>query len=184
MLTRDEQRELLQFARQSIRNGLLGEPPLSSSGVSENLLKPSGAFVTVRVDRELRGCIGYVEPTFPLADVVADVAVRAATQDLRFEPLSLAALDSSTITISVLAPPTKISSIDEIQIGVHGLILLKGNHKGLLLPEVASERGWSRGEFLEGVTLKAGLPPGSWKEENAVLFIFTADVFSDENDLA
>jgi AmmeMemoRadiSam system protein A len=156
---------------------------VSSSGLSSNLLKPSGAFVTIRVDRELRGCIGYVEPTFPLADVVADVAVKAATQDFRFEPLSVADLHSSTITISVLAPPARITSIEDIEVGVHGLILVKGKHKGLLLPEVATERGWSRDAFLEGVTLKAGLPPGSWNEEGALLFTFTADVFGDEHEV-
>lgn len=180
MLTRDEQRELLRFAREAIRSELLGQPPVNSSSLHPNLLKPSGAFVTIRVNGELRGCIGYVEPTLPLAEVIADVAVKAATQDFRFEPLSLATLNSSTISISVLTLPQRISSIREILVGTHGVILLQGMKKGLLLPEVAVEHGWTCEEFVEGVTWKAGLSPGAWRDEGTTLSVFTTDVFHEE----
>lgn len=180
MLTRDEQQELLQFARKAIRSALLGESPVSSGSLHPNLMVPCGAFVTIRVNNELRGCIGHVEPTIPLADVVADVAVKAATQDFRFTPLTIDALDSSTIFISVLTPVQRISSIEDITLGVHGLILIQGRHKGLLLPEVAVEHEWTREEFVEGVTLKAGLSRGAWKEEGTLIAVFTTDVYRDE----
>jgi AmmeMemoRadiSam system protein A len=181
MLHQEEQRELLSIARQAIRCALRGVPLIRVTPVHAALQKPSGAFVTIHVDDHLRGCIGYVEPVFPLADVVAEVAMKAATQDYRFVPLGVAELDHASISISVLTPPQRIHSFHEIEMGIHGLIIENGIHKGLLLPQVAVEHHWGREAFLDAVSLKAGLHAGAWRDPESVVSIFTADVFDDAN---
>ena len=152
MLHQEEQRELLALARQAIRCALLGVPFIKVTPVHGVLERPCGAFVTIHVDDHLRGCIGYVEPVFPLVEVVVEVAVKAATQDFRFVPLELTEIDHTSIAISVLTPPMRISSVDQIEVGLHGLIIEKGLQKGLLLPQVAVEHQWGREAFLEAVS--------------------------------
>lgn len=179
MLHHEEQRELLALARQAIRCALLGVPLVRVTPVHAALLRPSGAFVTIHVDEQLRGCIGYVEPVFPLVEVVVEVAVKAATQDYRFVPLGLADLDHTSISISVLTPPQRIHSLDEIEVGLHGLIIENGERKGLLLPQVAVEHQWGRQAFLEAVSLKAGMHAHAWEDKESVISVFSAEVFDD-----
>ncbi len=181
MLHQEEQRELLSIAREAIRCALRGVPLIRVTPVHAALQKPSGAFVTIYVDDHLRGCIGYVEPVFPLADVVAEVATKAAAHDVRFVPLEAAELDHASISISVLTLPRRIQSFDEIQVGLHGLIIENGIHKGLLLPQVAVEHHWGRDAFLDAVALKAGLHAGAWRDPESVISIFSAEVFDDAN---
>jgi AmmeMemoRadiSam system protein A len=181
MLHQEEQRELLSIAREAIRCALRGEPLIMVTPVHAALQKPSGAFVTIHVDDHLRGCIGYVEPVFPLATVVAEVGVKAATQDFRFVPLGPAELDHASISISVLSQPQRIQSFDHIEVGVHGLIIENGIHKGLLLPQVAAEHHWGREAFLDAVAQKAGLYPGAWRDPESVVSVFSAEVFDDAN---
>jgi AmmeMemoRadiSam system protein A len=179
MLHQEEQRELLAVARQAIRCALLGVPFIRVTPVHAALQKPNGAFVTIHVDDRLRGCIGYVEPVFPLVEVVVEVAVKAATQDYRFAPLGLADLDHASISISVLTPPKRIHSFDEIEVGIHGLILENGILKGLLLPQVAVEHHWGREAFLDAVSLKAGMHAQAWRDPESLISVFSAEVFDD-----
>ncbi|MCL4507162.1 MAG: AmmeMemoRadiSam system protein A [Chloroflexi bacterium] len=140
------------------------------------LLQRAGAFVTLMRQGELRGCIGHTQADMPLWQVVQQMAISAAENDPRFYPMTPDELDDLEIEISVLSPLQHISSIDEIEVGKHGLMITKGFHRGLLLPQVPTEYGWDRDTFLEALCEKAGLPPGSWRH-GATLETFTALVF-------
>jgi len=170
--------ELLKIARSSIEEYLdSGSIPKSKPQNSE-LLKNSGAFVTLEKAGNLRGCIGYIQPIMPLYETVSRAAIAAATQDTRFTPVSKEELKQIKIDISVLSPLKRIEDVSEIEVGKHGLIIRKRGYSGLLLPQVATEEGWDRMTFLQHTCLKAGLPTDAWKE-NADIYVFTADVFSE-----
>ena len=182
-LSDGEKRTLLDIARYAIRAELDGNPSPPLDSLSDALSRRAGVFVTLRTGNNLRGCIGYIEPLFPLAGAVQKVAVKAATEDPRFMPLSVMELDAITIEISVLTPLEKITNIDSIEIGKHGLVIDAGYRRGLLLPQVAVEYGWDRIQFLNHTAVKAGLPPEAWKRKEYQLFTFTVDKF-DESELA
>ncbi len=180
MLTEDEKKQLLEIARDAIRS-TLERTPLPEVQTDSAVLKgPGAAFVTLRKHGELRGCIGTIEPRSPLYLVVQNMAIQAASADYRFEPVTLNELDDLSIEISVLSPPEPLTAPEEIIIGVHGLIIEKAWTRGLLLPQVAGERGWTAEEFLENVCIKAGLPGSAWKDPDAKLWKFTATVFSED----
>jgi AmmeMemoRadiSam system protein A len=190
MLSQQDRATLLSIARESIATGLvrgrgrrggslLPDERFPSTG---DLAAPAGAFVTIHLGRNLRGCIGYIAPEIPLARVVAEVALKAALEDPRFSPLTQAELARSDLEISVLSPPEPLLAPEEIVIGKHGLIVEKGGRRGLLLPQVATEYGWTREEFLAHTCGKAGLPPGAWKEEETKVFLFNAEVFGEPTD--
>ena len=179
LLNLEDKKALLQLARTSIECAVSGKPIPGTDLLSQNLHTPCGAFVTVRVHGDLRGCFGYINAYYPLAQSVQDVAVKAALEDPRFDPIAPDELGALEIEISVLEPPEKVNDIAEIKIGVHGLILETRYHRGLLLPSVATEYGWDREQFLDHTALKAGLPPKAWKEKNVTLYKFTTDTFSE-----
>lgn len=187
MLTNDEQRGLLLIARRSIRREMRRKHAgLRSEGGHEEDAVPAGvtdrkggAFVTLRLLGDLRGCIGYIEFPGPVRVAVEEIAKKAAFEDPRFTPLTPAELDRVTIEVSVLSPVRRISSPDEIEIGRDGLILESGMHRGLLLPQVATEYGWDVQEFLEHTARKAGLAADAWKHPHTLLYTFTAEVFSE-----
>ena len=118
---------------------------------------------------------------FPLAEVVREMAGRAASRDPRFSPLSAAEAvrDDLIIEISVLSPTTALSCVlpHSVKIGDHGLVVSGRGRRGLLLPQVASDRGWSSQEFLDQTCVKAGLPPDSWRSTDVAVEVFTAEVF-------
>ncbi|HEX67952.1 MAG TPA: AmmeMemoRadiSam system protein A, partial [bacterium] len=143
------------------------------------LKKPGACFVTLKENGRLRGCIGTLFPGKPLYENVARMAVSAAFYDYRFPPLRKEELEKIKIEISVLSPLKRIKSFEEIEVGKHGLYLIKGSYRGVLLPQVATEYGWDRWQFLQAVSRKAGLPPDAYKE-GAVIYIFTAEVFGEE----
>lgn len=176
-----DRRALLQLARSSIESAVRGTPLPKTDTLEQNLNSPCGAFVTVRVHGELRGCYGYINAYYPLAQSVQEVGVRAALEDPRFEHIVPEELSSMDLEISVLEPPVKVNSIDEIEVGVHGLIIESKYHRGLLLPSVPEEYGWDREQFLKHTALKAGLPPDAWKNKNVTLFKFTAEKFSESD---
>ena len=178
-LSDGEKRTLLDIARCAIRAELDGNPSPSLDALSEGLWRRAGVFVTLRTGNNLRGCIGYIEPLFPIAGAVQKVAVKAATEDPRFMPLSVPELDAIIIEISVLTPLEKIESIDSIEIGKHGLVIDAGYRRGLLLPQVAVEYGWDRIQFLNHTALKAGLPGDAWKRKEHQLFTFMVDKFDE-----
>lgn len=179
-LTAAARTRLLEIARRAIAARLRGEP-LPTEPVDDELRRLSGAFVTLRrrEDGDLRGCIGYVEARYPLAEAVQRAATSAATEDYRFEPVGLQELDELCLDISVLEPPAPIRP-EEVRIGTHGLIVERGRRRGLLLPQVPVEQGWDVTTFLDHTCLKAGLAPGSWRDPETRLLGFAATVFGEE----
>ena len=174
-----DRRRLLEVARQAILCGLDGASPPAPSA-SPALAEKRGAFVTIarRADGELRGCIGYVEPLFPLVETVWRAANAAAFHDHRFAPITRRELAEVSIEISVLSAPAPIRA-EDIVVGTHGLILHSGGRSGLLLPQVATDHGWDSAMFLDQTCLKAGLRPGAWRQPGAELLGFTATVFGE-----
>jgi AmmeMemoRadiSam system protein A len=172
-----EQETLLTLARRALEARVRGTPaPARQRG---GLLdEPRGAFVTIHNRGELRGCLGRIEVDRPLADTVADLAAVVADSDPRFEPVSSAELSRLEVEVSVLTPEREVTAIEEIEVGRHGLIVEHGARRGLLLPQVAVEQGWSRERFLEHTCVKAGLPPDAWRR-GARIFLFEAQVFSE-----
>jgi AmmeMemoRadiSam system protein A len=181
MLSAEQKRELLGIARSSIVAALQGTSP-QPVRPSKELLEPSGAFVTIRIKDRLRGCIGYMESQLPLAEVVAEVAAKAALDDPRFPPLSMAELGQATLEISVLSPLAPFPGEENLTVGDHGLMIELGYRKGVLLPQVAVEYGWDAVEFLEAVCRKAGLAKDAWRDPHARISVFRAEIF-DEKEL-
>lgn len=181
-LTEEEKKTLLEIARKSIEEEFGRGSVDFDREFSQALTQKCGVFVTLTIDGALRGCIGYIMGDKPLYELVYDVAKKSAFEDPRFYPLTEEELDSIEIEISVLSPPKRIHSIDEIKVGEHGLIIQKGPFHGLLLPQVATKYNWTVKEFLEHTCLKAGLSKNEWKDPQTKIEIFTADVFS-ENEL-
>jgi AmmeMemoRadiSam system protein A len=186
MLTHELKRELLKIARRSISHALQDSPayPDDTGGPTpKELMRPGGAFVTIRLNGELRGCIGYLESGSPIAEVVSEVAVKAAFEDPRFPPVRSEELEHATLEVSVLSPIRRIYSSDELRVGEHGVILELGFSKGVLLPQVATEYGWDGKQFLEAVCRKSGLHRLAWQEPDARLSVFSAEVFEEDEVL-
>jgi len=178
-LNKDLQQYLLGLAREAIRNHLEGRAKPKVEKKDKILSEKRGAFVTLTIDGQLRGCIGYPLPVKPLAEAVLDMAVAAATQDPRFDPLEAEDLDKVHIEISVLGLPRKVKGPEDVEVGKHGIIISKGGYKGLLLPQVPTEYGWDRETYLRSGCLKAGLDPNEWKK-GVTIEVFTAQVFSED----
>jgi AmmeMemoRadiSam system protein A len=138
----------------------------------------AGAFVTLRMNGALRGCIGYPETQLPLLDVVERCAVSAALSDPRFSPLTPSELTGVDLEISVLGPMEIVGNISEVVIGRDGLVVEFGRRRGLLLPQVATEWEWDAREFASQTCVKAGLPRDAW-QKGARLFRFEAEVFAE-----
>jgi AmmeMemoRadiSam system protein A len=181
VFTLEEKRELLVIARKAIASALEGKPLDTALPDSASLLQPRGAFVTIRIDRQLRGCIGYIESPRPLAQVVAEVATKASLEDPRFPPLALAELEHATLEISVLSPLCQVKDPEEIEVGTHGLLLELGMNRGLLLPQVAVEYQWDRQAFLEATARKAGLHKSAWLDPEARIYAFSAEIVQEED---
>jgi len=183
LLNNNEQQTLIRIARDTLRLYLTKQqvPSLSDYPVTAALQRQCGVFVTLKNKNngELRGCIGYIYGEKPLREAVRDCTVESATRDRRFAPMQAGEEQTVLIEISVLTPPKKIDTITEIEIGKHGLIISRGMHRGVLLPQVPLEWGWNREDFLNAICQKAGLPQGAWKE-GAELFTFTAQVFKEQ----
>jgi len=181
-LTADEKRTLLGIARESISAKLKGTKPRSvdPAKLTPRLKEPLGAFVTITIDGNLRGCIGRFTSPDPLSEVVATMALEAAFDDPRFSPLSSAEYPDIHLEISVLGPMVRITDISQIKIGKHGIYLKKGIRSGTLLPQVASERGWSVTEFLGYCAHdKAGIGWDGWKDKDTEIYIYEAYVFGE-----
>ena len=139
---------------------------------------PCGAFVTIHWHGTLRGCLGRLGVDAPLADTIAHLGAVVSDSDPRFSRVAPIELADIALEISVLTPEREIQSIEEIEIGRHGLIIEQGHRRGLLLPQVATEHGWDRETFLDHTCRKASLPPDAWKR-GARILIFEAQVFSE-----
>jgi MEMO1 family protein len=179
--TGDEASQLFTIARKSIYNMLYNKKRLAidPSTVTPSLKKQMGAFVTLNVDGNLRGCIGQFTSDAPLYEVVNEMAVAAAFNDSRFPPLMQFEYGKLNIEISVLGPLKKIKNISEIVLGKHGIYIVKGFNSGTMLPQVATGNHWTLEQFL-GYTSrdKAGLGWEGWK--NADIYIYEAVVLEEE----
>ncbi len=175
----EERQALLRIARASVHCAASGEPyapPRDPSIPSER----AAVFVTLRTaEGHLRGCIGTVEPVEPVAQAVASMARSAALHDPRFRPVRPDEVAGLVIQISVLTPAEPILGPDDIRVGQDGLIVERPPHRGLLLPQVATEWGWDAHTFLEQTCVKAGLPIGAWRDPDTRLFRFGAEVFTE-----
>jgi len=177
----DEEKEtLLQISRESVasavRSGTLDD---YSPSVDDALREDAAVFVTLRKNGELRGCVGSILATEPLAIAVANAAANAALNDHRFQAVGENELADLAYEISVLSPFRRITDVAQLKVGRHGLLIEKGHYRGLLLPQVAAEHGWDPVTFLEHTCVKAGLPPTAWKEPGADIYIFSANVFGE-----
>jgi len=179
-LKESEKQELLRIARSTIEHKLKGRPMPLLESASSVLREKRGAFVTLHKRGDLRGCIGYVVAYKPLRETVREMAEAAAFQDTRFSPVTADELEELDIEISVLSPLRKVADAEEIEVGKHGILIKKGYYQGLLLPQVAVEYGWDRTMFLRQTCRKAGLPPDAWKDPDAEIRIFSAEVFGEK----
>ncbi len=170
---------LLGLAREAVTTYLHKGKHIKPETEDKALWEKRGAFVTLKVKGELRGCIGYPLPYKPLVETVVDVAIAAATQDFRFAPLRVEELPAVNFEISVLSLPQPVGKADEVQVGRHGIIISRGASRGLLLPQVPVEYDWDLETYLRHGCLKAGLEPDAWKR-GAKIEIFTAEVFSEQ----
>jgi AmmeMemoRadiSam system protein A len=179
-LSNDDCRVLLDLARRAICVAVSTKQILDIPPYPAALANPAGAFVTLHRDGRLRGCVGQVESSDPLADTVVRAAINAAVHDSRFPEVEVSELERLDIEISVLSIPEPILP-EAIVTGLHGLLVVKGEKRGLLLPQVAVERQWSSQRFLEETCAKAGLRSDAWREPSTRVLAFTAEVFSDES---
>jgi AmmeMemoRadiSam system protein B/AmmeMemoRadiSam system protein A len=177
--TEAQREEMLTMTRATIAEYLETDSIPDYETDDPLLTRHSGAFVTLKEHGELRGCIGHTRADLPLYQAIQQTAVSAATGDPRFPPLTPEELSNITVEISILSPFRRMMDVTQIEVGVHGLMIYKGNQRGLLLPQVPVEQGWDRAEYLENLCLKAGLPLGCW-QEGATLYAFTAVVFGEE----
>ncbi len=179
-LSKEEQKTALQIARETIKSYFDKINYTPKTNEMKIFNEKRGAFVTLRKDEALRGCIGLFESDIKLGEVISDMALSAAFEDPRFTPLTKDELKEINIEISVLTPMKKISSIDNIELGKHGVYIKRGSRTGVYLPQVATETGWGKNTFLDSLCIeKAGLEPGCWKSPDTEIFVFTAQVFSE-----
>jgi hypothetical protein len=185
MFTDDQKRSLVMIARAAVADAAHGRRErtvaVEAGAFRDAFPDVSGAFVTIKRGGRLRGCIGTLSCQRPLSEEVARVAVSAATEDPRFEPLRPSELDDLDIEVSILGPLERIDPFDEtsFEIGRHGLVVDQGHRRGLLLPQVATEHGWDRETFLAQTCVKAGLPPDAWRR-GAEVYRFSGEAFGSD----
>ena len=177
-LTSEQQQRLLVLARTTIEEHVRTGRRTAVKESDPALLRPAAAFVTLRKEGQLRGCIGSLQPSQPLAETVRDRAIMAASRDFRFPPVKAEELPHLEIEISVLSPLRPVASADDIDISKHGVVVIQGSRSGVYLPQVAHETGWSRDVLLSHLCRdKARLPADAWKQ-GAALYVFTVQAFS------
>ncbi len=185
MLSNEDGQLLIKFAREAIKKYVKENGIIEPARAPEHLKGKRGVFVTLNKDSELRGCIGFPDPIKPLINGVIEAAIAAATSDPRFPPVTLDELNEIEIEVSVLTKPELIKVDDPtkypemIKVGRDGLIIEKGFHKGLLLPQVATEWGYDEEEFLCSTCMKAGLPPDCWYDPETKVYRFQAQIFNE-----
>ncbi len=184
---------LIKFARDNIQYYLENDRRIPiPEEIKKRFSEKYGAFVTLnRIDVQgnpLRGCIGYIEPVYPLFDIIHRVSISSALEDPRFQPITKDELDKIVIELSILTPP-KLLEVDDpneylnlIVIGRDGLIAERGMRRGLLLPQVPVDHGrnWDVETFLKHTCNKAYLPNDAWKEKDTKIYSFQAILFEEE----
>jgi len=179
-LSSNSRRELLRVAREAVlraaeRRGFHVSPPSDPA-----LLRPGGAFVTLKRGGELRGCIGTFRESDPIYRAVAEMGRAAAAEDPRFPRVTPEEVPELGVEISVLTPLRPVADPAEVEVGRHGVCVVEGVRRGVLLPQVAVEWGWDRETFLDQTCRKAGLPPDAWRH-GAQILVFEAEVFGTEH---
>jgi AmmeMemoRadiSam system protein A len=174
-----EQKELLTLARNAIRNYLDTRTRIRPNHTNPRFEEKRGVFVTLHLNGELRGCIGYPLPHKSISEAVIDNAIASAFEDPRFPPLSREEFAAVDIEISILTLPVESKRAEEIAIGRDGIIISKGYNRGLLLPQVPVEQGWNLAQYLSYGCLKAGLPAEEWRKD-ARIEKFQAIVFGEK----
>lgn len=169
--TEEEKKQLLSLARNAITEYVTKGRIVDADTTNPKLRADGAAFVTIKEKGTLRGCIGHVQPVMPLYRSVIENAIAAASKDPRFPPLAKDDLEKIEVEISILSPLQKVKDVSAIELGRHGLVVRKGSHSGLLLPQVPIEQNWDRLTFLRQVCIKAGLYENAWKDSD--LYTFT-----------
>jgi AmmeMemoRadiSam system protein A len=181
MLTARDRTVLLHAARDALRAALSASEPQVLPEESRGVLGREGAsFVTWRRNGDLRGCVGTLEAREPLSQNVRRMAVMAALHDGRFPPIEASELEALDAHVNVLGPPTPIDPA-AIEIGRHGLLIERGPVRGVLLPEVASERGWTPERLIAETCHKAGLAGDAWRDPDTQLYGFETDSFGTDD---
>lgn len=184
----EDDKKLINLARKTIETYLNEgrEIDVTNEELPAFTEKKSGVFTTLKKHGQLRGCIGFPEPVYPLREAIVDSAISAAVKDPRFPPVTLEELSDIDLELTILSPPKKItvSNHDEylqhIKIGRDGLIISKGPFRGLLLPQVPVEWGWDVLTFLQHTCQKAGLPPDAWKQPDTEIYKFEGRVIHEK----
>lgn len=171
-------RTLLDVARRAVILAVERREILQDLPDDEALQQPGNAFVTLHRMGRLRGCVGQLTSKEPLVSVVAYCALAAALDDPRFAPMTPPEIDGLAIEISVLSPLVEISC-EQVEPGKHGLMVSRGAKRGVLLPQVAQQFGWTAERFLEETCLKADLERDDWKQPGTRVQGFTAEIFSE-----
>lgn len=179
-ISQENKKLLLNIARRTIESHVKEKKVPAFSTSNPELLEKRGAFVSLHKEHDLRGCIGVFTSDKPLYQTIVDMAVSASSCDPRFYTVTEDELPDISIEISVLTPLKRISDISEIEVGRHGIYIIKGRNRGVLLPQVATEYNWDRETFLSHTCMKAGLAPDSWKEKDIEIYTFEAEVFGEE----
>ena len=172
--TEEEKKELFSIARNAITDYVTNRKAPEIEIKNPKFKTDGAVFVTIKEKGSLRGCIGHIQAMMPLYKSIINNAIAACSSDPRFPPMTKEELKDMDIEISILSPFMPLKDVKNIQVGKHGLYIVKGMQSGLLLPQVPTEFGWSRDEFLEHLCTKAGLPKDAWKD--ADLYTFTAEI--------
>jgi AmmeMemoRadiSam system protein A len=175
-----QQKTLLKIARDTVEAVVKGQQEKTTDCEDAELNAPCGCFVTLKNHEQLRGCIGQFISDKPLIELVTDMAQASATGDPRFldNPITEEELNELDIEISVLSPLQKTDDPLSLRLGTDGIYIKSGSASGCFLPQVATETGWNKEEFLSYCcSHKAGLPADAWKDPRTDVYLFTADVF-------
>ena len=179
-----DKKTLLQIASKSVESAVKGisNDQTQAEPFSPELNDKNGAFVTLRTCGKLRGCIGRMVSDIPLHKLVSEMAVSAATDDPRFNQIQPSELDDLEIDISVLSPLQMAENPLDFELGRHGIYIKKSSRNGCFLPQVATDTGWTREEFLsQCCSAKAGLSPDAWKKGDTEVYIFTSEIISEKD---
>ncbi|MHA2297105.1 MAG: TIGR00296 family protein [Candidatus Hodarchaeales archaeon] len=183
--------KLIKLARKAIELYLAERliiDPLEEGNLPDYIGEKSGVFTTLKKKGDLRGCIGFPEPVYPLGKAIVDSAISAATRDPRFQSVTREELDTLDLELTILTPPEKIEVesyndyLDQIEIGRDGLIVNRGPYRGLLLPQVPVEWNWNKETFLEHTCQKAGLPIGAWKQKGTEIYKFQGRIIHEKRE--
>ncbi len=182
-MDKKDKKVLLNIARKSIESAIADTPDkLTQIKItSPTLNEKNGAFVTLKTHGKLRGCIGRMVSDIPLHKLVSEMAVSSATEDPRFTKIQPSELKDTEIVISVLTPLQKIDDPLDFELGRHGIYIKKNSRSGCFLPQVATDTGWTKEEFLsQCCSMKAGLSSNAWKKRGIDVYIFTSEIISEE----